>query len=116
MQGHIIVQRGVDGPGPQAVGHRQHQQHPELVGEGEPQQRRGGEEHAAHCHHRGAQLLRQPVGAQAGHHRPGGDDHGHNAHVGHRHLQVPVHHRPPGPQQGVRQPQADKRDVDQNKQ
>ena len=67
-------------------------------------------------YHRGTQLFRQSVGAQAGRHRAPSDDHGYNAHVGYRHLQAAVHHRPAGAQQRVRQPQADKRNVDQDQQ
>ena len=58
----------------------------------------------------------EPVGQQAGHDRPAGDDHRHDPCKRNRDAQIGMHDRPCGPDQGIGQPEADECDINDGKQ
>ena len=113
VEGGVIVQSRVHAARPQAVGDGPKAKEQEAVAEGEPKQGHSGGGDGEHGDFPGAQPLGQPVRHQTRHDRAGADDHGHDPGVRERHSQRWVHGGPGRSQQGVRQPQADKGQVDQ---
>ena len=112
MQGHVVVQRRVHGPGPQAVGRRPEAQLPKRAAEGEAQEGQGRQPHAGGGDPPRPETAGKAAGLQAGDHGAQGDNHGNDACRGHGYAQPGVHRGPGRAQQGVGQAQADKREVD----
>ena len=111
VQGNVVVQGCVHAAGTQPVGDGPQAEHPELCGEGKPEQRCGGHAHADGRDPAGAEGPGQPVALQAGKDRAQRDDHGKDTRAGHRDPQLRVHGGPGRPQQGIRQAQTDKSNV-----
>ena len=116
MLGHKVVEGGVNGSRPQAVGNGKKQEHGKIGGDGVAQKGYGGEKHAGNRHPGGAEPAGKAVGKEAGQDGAQGDKGGENAHKGNRDTQLQVHHRPPGAQQRVRQPQAHKGQIHKTQQ
>ena len=114
--GHKVVEGGVNGSRPQAVGNGKDHEHNEIPGNGKAQKGRSGEKHAGDRHPGGAEPPGEPAGKETGYNGSQGDDGGENAHKGNRDTQLQVHHRPPGAQQRVRQPQAHKGQIHKTQQ
>ena len=111
VQGNVVVQGCVHAAGTQPVGDGPQAEHPELCGDGKPEQRCGGHAHADGRDPAGAEGPGQPVALQAGKDRAQRDDHGKDTRAGHRDPQLRVHGGPGRPQQGIRQAQTDKSSV-----
>ena len=113
---HVVVQRGVHAAGAQAVGDGPEAQHPEGATDGEAKQRqcRGGDTDGRDLP--GAQLPGDPVALEAGDDGAQGDDHGDGPGIGDRHAQLRIHAGPGRAQQGIRQAEADKGQIDDDQQ
>lgn len=112
MQRHIIVQRGIYASCPQTIRNRPQAQLPEGMAD-----RKSIQGTCCHCHtdyrdSSGSQKPGHPVALQTGYHSTQRDNHGNRPGIGYRHSEFPVHGRPGRPQQGVRQSQTDKGQID----
>ena len=116
MQRNVVVQRGVHAARAEAVGDGPQAELPERRGEGKPEQRRGGERHAARCDPAGAELGGEAVTGKAGGDGAQTDDDGHHPRPGQLRAQLGIHGRPRCPQQGVRQAKADEGKINDGEQ
>ena len=108
MQGDVVVQRGVNAARTQAVRNGPQAKLPERRAGRKAEQRRRRHAHADGRDLAGAKARREGVAGKAGNDRAGGDDHGHAARPGQACAQALVHAGPGRAQQGIRQTQADK--------
>ena len=112
VQGHIIVQRGVDAARAEAIRDRPQAELPELGAGGKTEQCHSGCGDAERRDLARAQLAVEAVAGKAGDDRPDGDDHGHAARPGHARAELRIHAGPRRAQQRVRQAKADEGQID----
>ena len=115
MEGHVVIQRRVDGTRPQSQRDGAQAHHQQVPREGEPQQSGGGHSGADSGGPVGSQQA-DDLGAQhAGYDRPAADGHADEAGEGDGQMKSCVNRRPGGAEQGVRNAQADEGDIDDDK-
>ncbi len=111
VQRHVVVEGGVHTPGAQAVWNGPQAQRPKAAADGKTEQGCGGHAHADGGNLTCPQLSSEPVALQAGNDGSQGDDHGDDPGVGNRHAKLPIHGRPCGAEERIRQSETDKRKI-----
>ena len=116
MEGYIIIQGRIHAARSQAKGQRPEAKGPEGIAGGKAKKAQGRQEYAEGRHLPRAKAPGKPVAQKAGKDGAAGAEHGKDPRIGNGHGKPLVHGGPGRPQDGIRQPQADESQIDDNQQ
>ena len=112
VHGDIVVQRRVDRTGAEPVGYCPYAEQRKFRRKRKAEERRCGQKHACRGDFARAETLDHALGEEAGQDGAARDDHGDDADRGKRHAEDLLHRGPARAEQGVRQTEADKGEID----
>ena len=115
MESHEIIEGRIHRAGSKSIRNGPETEHPKGIRKRKAKQRRSCHGHTDSRHQSRTELFRQEIALKAGKNGSGGNNHGNDTGIGNRDGKFLIHRGPGRAQQRIRQPQADKRKINDGK-